>query len=93
MEEYHANIEMINATMKPVVPTSVSITVQVFSVVVSSIPTNDLTSQKPESLKWEQTVEPPAMAAVVQYNSMQTTTLILLLSIDKCIITLRLISL
>lgn len=66
MEEYHANIEMINATMKPVVPTSVSITVQVFSVVVSSIPTNDLTSQKPESLKWEQTVEPPAMAAVVQ---------------------------
>ena len=28
--------------------------------VFSSIPTNDLTSQKPESLKWEQTVAPPA---------------------------------
>ena len=66
MEEYHANIEMINATMKPVVPTSVSITVQVFSVVVSSMPTKDFTNQKPESLKWEQTVDPPAMAAVGQ---------------------------
>lgn len=59
-------MEIINATKKPVVPTKVSITVQVLSVVVSSIPTNDLTSQKPESLKWEQTVEPPAIAAVVQ---------------------------
>ena len=57
---------MTNATRKPVVPTKVSITVQVLRVVVSSIPTKDLTNQKPESLKWEQTVEPPAMAAVVQ---------------------------
>ena len=44
--------------------------VQVFRVVFSSIPTRDLTSQKPESLKWEHTVEPPATAATVhaRYN-------------------------
>ena len=30
------------------------------------MPTRLFTSQKPESLKWEQTVEPPAMAAVTQ---------------------------
>ena len=40
--------------------------VHVLSVVFSSIPTRDFTSQKPESLKWEQTVAPPATAAVVQ---------------------------
>ncbi len=40
--------------------------VHVFSVVFSSMPTRDFTSQKPESLKWEHTVAPPATAAVVQ---------------------------
>src|SRR5690606_36448338 len=44
------------------VPSVVSMTVQVFSVVFSSMPKNRLTSQKPESLTWESTVEPPAMA-------------------------------
>ena len=61
---------MIRATRKPVPPTRVSMMVHVLSVVFSSIPTRDLTSQKPESLKWEQTVAPPATAAAVQarYN-------------------------
>ena len=40
--------------------------VHVFNVVFSSSPTNERTSQKPESLKWEQTVAPPATAAVMQ---------------------------
>ena len=62
---YYANIEIINATINPVTPTRVSIIVHVFRVVFSSIPTSDFTSQKPESLKWEQTVAPPATAAVV----------------------------
>lgn len=57
---------MIRATRKPVPPTRVSMMVHVLSVVFSSIPTRDFTSQKPESLKWEQTVAPPATAAVVQ---------------------------
>ena len=39
----------------------VSIRVHVFKVVFSSIPTNDFTNQKPESLKWEHTVAPLAM--------------------------------
>ena len=60
------NREMRRAMRKPVVPTRVSMTVQVLRVVFSSIPTSDLTSQNPESLKWEQTVAPPAMAAVTQ---------------------------
>ena len=55
----------MRATIKPVPPTSVSITVHVLRVVCSSIPTSDFTSQKPESLKWEHTVAPPAMAAVI----------------------------
>ena len=42
---------MMSATRKPVTPTNVSMRVQVFKVVFSSIPTNDLTNQKPESLK------------------------------------------
>lgn len=62
----YAKNEMIRATRKPVPPTRVSMMVHVLSVVFSSIPTRDFTSQKPESLKWEQTVAPPAMAAVVQ---------------------------
>ena len=37
--------------------------VHVFRFVFSSTPTSDLTSQKPESLKCEHTVEPPATAA------------------------------
>ena len=57
---------MISATTNPVPPTSVSMIVQVFNVVFSSIPTRDFTSQKPESLKCEHTVAPPATAAVVQ---------------------------
>ena len=61
-----AKKEMTSATRKPTPPTSVSIMVQVLRVVFSSIPTRLLTSQKPESLKWEQTVEPPAIAAVTQ---------------------------
>ena len=44
--------------------------VHVFRVVFSSSPTSDLTSQKPESLKWEHTVEPPATAAVTQARYM-----------------------
>ena len=52
--------------MKPVPPTKVSIIVQVRSVVFSSIPTRVLTSQKPESLKCEHTVAPPAIEAVMQ---------------------------
>ena len=61
---------MISATINPVPPTNVSMMVHVFKVVFSSIPTRDLTSQKPESLKWEQTVAPPATAATVhaRYN-------------------------
>ena len=47
-------------------PTNVSIIVHVFKLVFSSIPTKDFTSQNPESLKWEQTVAPPATAAVTQ---------------------------
>ena len=67
---FYAKNEITSATRKPVTPTRVSIIVHVFNVVFSSRPTRDLTSQKPESLKWEQTVEPPATAAVVQarYN-------------------------
>ena len=61
-----AKKEMTSATRKPTPPTSVSIMVQVLRVVFSSMPTRLLTSQKPESLKWEQTVEPPAIAAVTQ---------------------------
>ena len=61
-----AKNEMTSATRKPTPPTSVSIMVQVLRVVFSSMPTRLLTSQKPESLKWEQTVEPPAIAAVTQ---------------------------
>ena len=57
---------MTRATRNPTPPTSVSIMVHVFKVVFSSMPTNDFTSQKPESLKWEHTVAPPATAAVVQ---------------------------
>ena len=56
----------MRATRKPTPPTSVSMMVQVLRVVFSSMPTRLFTSQKPESLKWEQTVEPPAMAAVTQ---------------------------
>ena len=56
----------MRATRKPTPPTSVSMMVQVLRVVFSSMPTRLLTSQKPESLKWEQTVEPPAIAAVTQ---------------------------
>ena len=62
----YAKKEITRATIKPVPPTSVSITVHVFSVVCSSMPTSDFTNQKPESLKWEHTVAPPAMAAVMQ---------------------------
>ena len=58
-----AKKEMTSATRKPTTPTSVSMMVQVLRVVFSSMPTRLFTSQKPESLKWEQTVEPPAMAA------------------------------
>ena len=54
---------MIKATIKPVPPTSVSMIVHVFNVIFSSNPSSDLTSQNPESLKWEQTVAPPATAA------------------------------
>ena len=61
-----AKKEMTSATRKPTPPTSVSIMVQVLRVVFSSMPTRLLTSQKPESLKWEQTVAPPAIAAVTQ---------------------------
>ena len=57
---------MISATIKPTPPTSVSMIVQVLRVVFSSMPIRDLTSQKPESLKCEQTVAQPATAAVVQ---------------------------
>ena len=60
-----AKKEMIRATRKPTPPTSVSMMVQVLRVVFSSMPTRLFTSQKPESLKWEQTVEPPAMAAKI----------------------------
>ena len=67
---YYAKNEITSATRNPVTPTKVSMMVQVFRVVFSSIPTRDLTSQKPESLKWEHTVEPPATAATVhaRYN-------------------------
>ena len=61
-----AKKEITSATRKPTPPTSVSMMVQVLRVVFSSMPTRLFTSQKPESLKWEQTVEPPAMAAVTQ---------------------------
>ena len=60
-----AKKEMMRATRKPTPPTSVSMMVQVLRVVFSSMPTRLFTSQKPESLKWEQTVEPPAMAAKI----------------------------
>ena len=53
-----AKKEMMSATRKPTPPTSVSMMVQVLRVVFSSMPTRLFTSQKPESLKWEQTVEP-----------------------------------
>ena len=56
----------MSATRKPTPPTRVSMMVQVLRVVFSSMPTRLFTSQKPESLKWEHTVEPPAMAAVTQ---------------------------
>ena len=61
---------MISATTNPVPPTSVSMMVQVFKVVFSSIPTRDFTNQKPESLKCEQKVDPHATDSVVQarYN-------------------------
>ena len=62
----YAKKEITSAARKPVKPTSVSMMVQVLRVVFSSRPTSDLTSQKPESLKWDRTVEPPAMAAVTQ---------------------------
>ena len=70
MQKNQAKKEIINATINPVPPTSVSIMVQVFRLVFSYSPTKDFTSQKPESLKWEQTVAPPATAAVTQarYN-------------------------
>ena len=68
--DYYTNNEIINATTKPVKPTSVSMIVHVFRVVFSSRPTSDFTSQKPELLKCEHTVEPPATAATVhaRYN-------------------------
>ena len=44
----------------------VSIIVQVLNVVFSSRLHRDFTSQKPESLKWENAVEPPAMAMTMQ---------------------------
>ena len=56
--------DIIKATTKPEKPTIVSIIVQDLRVVFSSICKSDLTSQKPESLKCEHTVEPPAIAAV-----------------------------
>ena len=51
------------------VPSRVSITVQVLSVVFSSIRKNRLTSQKPESLTCESTVAPPAMAMTMSARS------------------------
>ena len=42
-------------------PSVVSMTVQVLSVVFTSIPKNRPTSQKPESLTWDRTVAPAAM--------------------------------
>ena len=63
---HYTKNEINSATKNPVPPTSVSIMVHVFNVVFSSSPTNERTSQKPESLKWEQTVAPPATAAVMQ---------------------------
>ena len=62
--------EIMSATTNPVPPTNVSIIVQVFRVVFSSSPTRDFTSQNPESLKWEHTVEPPATAAVTHARYM-----------------------
>ena len=47
----YAKNEITSATTNPDVPTSVSITVQLFNVVFSSIWSSDFTSQKPESLK------------------------------------------
>ena len=41
-------------------------TVQVFSVVFSSMPKNRLTSQKPESLTWDSTVAPAAIATTTR---------------------------
>ena len=51
LSHYYAKKEIIKATTKPVVPTIVSIMVQVLKVVFSSRLHRDLTSQKPESLK------------------------------------------
>ena len=62
----YAKKDIIRATTNPVPPTSVSMMVHVLRVVFSSSPTSDFTSQKPEALKWEQTVAPPATAAVTQ---------------------------
>jgi len=50
-------------------PSRVSMTVHVFSVVFSSIWKNRLTSQKPESLTCESTVAPPAMAMTISARS------------------------
>ena len=59
---------MIRATRKPVPPTRVSMMVHVLSVVFSSIPTRDFTSQKPESLKWEQTVGKDKDSSIVAHR-------------------------
>ncbi len=58
----YATTHNARAMTNAVRPSVVSMTVQVFSVVFTSMPKNRLTSQKPESLTWESTVAPAAMA-------------------------------
>ena len=65
MEEAYTLNQPTIAQTRPVIPMIVSIMVQDFKVVFSSISRRELTSQKPESFTWLKAVAPPLMAQTI----------------------------